>query len=362
MWPYLLLYTLALFCAFSDLLPIKNRWIACGTLLVVMAVMAIFRDNIGGYDFFMYSLYYKAAVPINDYLAGRFVPEYHSKDFECGFAFLCCLIKTFDWTKGPYLLFMVITSFNFVIFYKALKKYTPFVFIAILFYLYKGYIWHNFTLLRQSVSIALFMYSIQYIKDKKMLKYMGLNLIGFCFHESAIILFPLYFLLDKKYTTPTLIIFMLIALGCNIGNVLPVVCMKLAGLLGMEGRLGVYMGGHSSINPMNFLEILLILSISLYQRGKYDKEEPFFNIFLNMFVFSSLIILSCSAIDIFARFKEYFVVAYMVLISYMVGHLESKRSQFVAFGCLALYVLAGYVRYLLTFDQGGLLPYKWILF
>ena len=68
MWPYLSYILLLFFCAFSDLLPIKNRWIACGTLLAVMAVMAIFRDNIGGYDFFMYSLYYKAAVPINDYL------------------------------------------------------------------------------------------------------------------------------------------------------------------------------------------------------------------------------------------------------------------------------------------------------
>jgi hypothetical protein len=138
--------------------------------------------------------------------------------------------------------------------------------------------------------------------------------------------------------------------------------MQLAELSGLGNRLGVYMGENLRINPLNFIEILMITSVALFKRKNYEAEEPYFNIFLNMFVFSSLIILSLSSLEIFARFKEYFVFAYMVLVSYMIGHIENKRSQFVAFGCLALYVLAGYVRYLLTFDQGGLLPYKWILF
>ena len=362
MWPYLLLYIIALFCAFTDILSVRNRWIVCGILLVLMTTMAVFRDKLGGNDFFMYSWFYQSAVPIRAYFEGKFVPEYHSKHFESGFAFVCCLIKTFDWTKGPYLLFAILTSFNFVLFYKSLKKYTPYIFIAILFYLYKGYFWHNFTLLRQSVSIALFMYSIQYLKDRKMTQYMLINLIGFSFHHSAIILFPLYFILNKRYTTPSFIILMLIAIGCNISNTSSTICMRLAELSGLGNRLGVYMGENLRINPLNFIEILMITSVALFKRKNYEAEEPYFNIFLNMFVFSSLIILSLSSLEIFARFKEYFVFAYMVLVSYMVGHIKNKKDQLLVFGGVALYVLVGYVRYLLIYDQGGLIPYKWILF
>lgn len=98
----------------------------------------------------------------------------------------------------------------------------------------------------------------------------------------------------------------------------------------------------------------------MYGRLNYEKKEPYFNLFLNLFVVSSFVIIAFASFEIFARFKEYFVIAYMVLFSYFIGHIQDTRTRTAAFLLFAAYCFLGYLRYIYTFDAGGLLPYKWI--
>ncbi|MCB9018441.1 MAG: EpsG family protein [Prevotellaceae bacterium] len=362
MLPYLLLFILMCICATTDIYPLRNRWIITSITFIVALGMIILRDELGGSDYFMYKLFYSKVVPLADYLNGQYEPFYRTKIFEVGFVTLCSAIKSFDFTKGPYLMIFVISTFTLSTLWLSLKRYTPYIFIALLFYLYKAYFWHEFTLLRQSISIALFVFSIRYIKEKKYVKYIFINLIGVSMHASAIILIPLIFILNKKWKDTDIFILICIAFFLNMaGSYLFTFAMKIAGIVGLESRFGFYLYNERAINPLNFIEIMIILFISLFYRKQYEKEEPYFNIFLNMFVFSSFLIIAFSSFEIFARFKEYFVISYMILISYIIGDIKNNRTKIAAFSLFCAYVLLGYVRYLLTFDAGGLIPYKWIL-
>lgn len=362
MWPYIVLILLALLCASTDISPVKNRIVITLPFILLMFAMAAFRDNMGGFDYEMYSYYYEHVVGVRDYFRGLYEPFFRSKSFEEGFIILSSVIRSLDFTQGPCFFFFMIALVSFSIFLSSLKEYTPFVYIAILFYLYKAYFWHDYTLTRQSIAIALFTFSIRYIYRKEYLKYIAFNLVAFSMHHSAIILFPLCFFMNYKFSIKSILIMILVAIIFGMtGSFAQGLCVKLAEMFNLGNRFTSYLVCTGTINPLNFLEIFVILFFALFYRNFYESKEPYFNIFLNLFLFSSLILIAFSSFELFSRFKEYFVVAYMILISYMVGHIQVNKIRWIVFGFLSLYVMVGYFRYIIIFGFGDLLPYRWVL-
>lgn len=362
MVPYLLLFILAFACAATDVYPMKNKWVLVVPFIAVMFVMVAFRDGLGGTDYTMYKYFYSKVVSLPEYLQGHYVPHYRTKTFEVGFVTFSSIIRIFDTSKTPYVYMFSIAVINVVLLFSSVRKYTPYIFLALLFYMYKAYFWHEFTLLRQSIAIGLFMYSIQYIKSRDPLKYFAINLLGMSMHASAIILLPLYFFVGKRYDDFKIFMIVAIAFLLNVlGPNIFYLGVRLASFVGMANRFSTYFIA-KSINPLNFLEILFVLFVALNRRKFYEEKEPYFNIFLNLFVISSFLIIAFSSFEIFARFKEYFVVAYMILFSYFIGHIKDTRTKTAAFMLFTAYCFAGYIRYLYTFHGGSLLPYKWILF
>lgn len=358
---YIVLIILALLCAATDVSPVKNRIVVTLPFITLMFLMAALRDHLGG-DYEMYELYYSHVVGIGDYLKGLYEPFYRSKSFESGFVILSSMIRSIDFTNGPYVFTFMIAVVSFSIFIPSLKEYTPYVYIAILFYMYKAYFWHDFTLARQSVAIALFTFSIRYVFRKEYWKYIVLNLLALSMHHSAIILLPLCFFMNYKFSIKTILIVMLVAVVLSFtGFKLFEICSHIAEVFGLGNRMAFYAIGKGVINPLNFIEIFIMLFIALFYREYYEEKEPYFNIFLNLFIVSSFIIVAFSSFEVFARFKEYFVVAYMMLVSYMVGHIESNRNRWIVFAGLSIYVVLGYFRYIIIFGYGAMIPYKWIL-
>lgn len=361
MIPYVILILLAILCAATDVVPVKNRFVITVPFIVLMFMMAAFRDHIGG-DYEMYESFYVRIVGIGDYFRGLYHPFYRTKSFEEGFVVFSSLVRSIDFTHGPYFFTFVIAVVTFSIFIPSLKEYTPYVYIAILFYMYKAYFWHDFTLARQALSIAFFTFSIRYVLRKEYWKYILLNLVAFSMHYSAIILLPLCFFLNHKFSIRTILIIMLVAVSLSIvGKSLFSLCIHLADVIGIGNRFANYVMDKGTINPLNFIEIFIILVCALFYRNYYEEKEPYFNIFLNLFIISSFLIIAFSSFEIFARFKEFFVIAYMILISYMIGHVESTRNRWLLLGFLSIYVMLGYFRYIITFGNGNLIPYKWIL-
>lgn len=356
---YIILILLALLCASTDVSPVKNRIVVTLPFIVLLFLMSALRDHMGGFDYDMYAIYYSRIVNIVDYFNGSYHSYFRTKNFEEGFVVLSSLIRTIDFTNGPYFFFFTLALITFGIFLPSLKEYTPYVFIAILFYLYKGYFWHNFTLVRQAASIAFFVYSIRYVRSKEYWKYIVFNLIAFSIHHAAVILIPLCFILNYKLSIKTILIMFSVAfVFCLSGPLMKDICMQIASIFGMGSRLASYISDKGTINPLNFCEILVILFVALFYRNDYEKKEPYFNIFLNLFIISSLILIAFSSFEIIARFKEYFVIAYMILVSYMVGHIENNRDRWVVFALFSFYVTVGYFRYLVFFRE---IPYKWLL-
>jgi hypothetical protein len=64
--------------------------------------------------------------------------------------------------------------------------------------------------MRNSKAILLFLFSLRYIEKKQIIKYIIVNTLGVLLHATAIIVLPLYFILNKKISRK-LVLFIFIA-------------------------------------------------------------------------------------------------------------------------------------------------------
>lgn len=75
---------------------------------------------------------------------------------------------------------------------KTIKRYTSYIFLGLLMYYVLLYFDFNFQVLRQSLSVAIFLTSIPYFEENKWGKYYIINIIALLFHDATIfcLIFP----------------------------------------------------------------------------------------------------------------------------------------------------------------------------
>lgn len=120
--------------------------------------------------------------------------------FEVGFTLLSILIKTIS---DNYLFYQSVLALIDIAILIALFKYhvPDQVELCCVFYFCFGAPALEFNLLRNAKSIMFFLLSIKYAHERRPLPYFALNTIGAFFHTSALIYFPLYFVLNKRFPT-----------------------------------------------------------------------------------------------------------------------------------------------------------------
>lgn len=90
--------------------------------------------------------------------------------------------------------------------------YSAFVYVTIY------YIVHELTQIRVGVASGLFLLSLKYVVNRNHKGFLILNLLGFLFHYSAIVAFPIYFLSAKKINIKLYLILPIIAIFIALFN------------------------------------------------------------------------------------------------------------------------------------------------
>ncbi|QNU66607.1 EpsG family protein [Ruminiclostridium herbifermentans] len=116
--------------------------------------------------------------------------------WELGFTYLIKLIALFtdecQWMFAG-------TAFVFCFFvYKAIFNSSKNVCQSIFLLLITTLYFFSLNGIRQGIAVAIFLYSIKYIKDKKLFKYILVILFAASFHTIALIFLPLYFICNIK--------------------------------------------------------------------------------------------------------------------------------------------------------------------
>ena len=188
---------------------------------------------------------------------------------EPGFTLFCLLVKTLT---GDYIFLNVFSiTIYLVLFLRFCKQFgiqnKPLV--LMLFLAMDGAV-IAINLIRNCISIAIWLNALIYIKEKKPLPYFALCLLALTFHFSALLFFPLYFLLNLKTNRwvflCSFIFFFLFFLTKQS------IILNALQILGLEGALEVKAEAYTELyvtsrvlNPSGTLEIFaLVILVFIY--------------------------------------------------------------------------------------------------
>ena len=209
MWLYLLIFFIPVFFFLSTTQGRNQHGSFLFLFLLGLSLFVGFSDMFGGYDRYIYGEFFDNIADVTtmkgDYSDSLFYNFYSS---EIGYTFLNVLISFF--TENRYIFILIVTLIIYICLFISLRKYTENYPLAVILFLGLWFFF-TFTYLRQVLGATIVWLGIQYVIDRKFLKFLIVFLIGFSMHNSAIIFFPLYFIPIRKFS-PRLIVGVMLVL------------------------------------------------------------------------------------------------------------------------------------------------------
>jgi hypothetical protein len=328
--PYIFFFLYLVFLLIVELHYIKQG--KKNKIIQKMACLGfIFFFGLRGYivgDVFVYSDWFNSLPTL---FSDAFFIYWKSFKLNFGFSFLMILIKTI-WNN--YLFFQFIcTIIQVVLLDIAIQRYSKkyYVLTCILFYTFGG-TFLSLNLIRNYISILIFILSLKYIETCKFSKYLFLNLLGFTIHFSSILFIPFYFILKaeiKKIWFWSVFIIGIILYVTQI-KYLYLICDFLGSLLPpIFGNIvrGYAIAGRSLIVEftisMGFFERGLSFVLMMFFYNSYSRNNITSRIFMNiLLVYIISFYYFGEFADIMGRFMTLFVCYYWFLFPKFFGKLK----------------------------------------
>lgn len=263
---------------------------------------------------------------------------------ESGFLIYMATIKI---VVKDYFIFIFINNLiDAIVIHFFLKKYSEYYSLGFLIFIIMGGFYYETDLLRNAKSIMLFLVSIKYLKERKIIVYFLLNIVGMLFHKSSIIFLPLYFIANIFISQKAFIVIFII------GNIIFLteleyikpILLKVSELVGGKYLITVEMYlMNKNMNTsygitVGYIERLITSALILIYYKKLIKLSSFNIIFINLFLLYFISYFFLSEIMVIpVRIGLLFVGSYWILIPALVKCIEVENNKKIFLIYLILY-------------------------
>ena len=262
---------------------------------------------------------------------------------EEGFMFLCQSIKSMGGTVQH--LFFVVTLINITLITCALRRYTQYPVVGLLCYYCLLYFQLEMIYIRQATAVALCFFALQYIRPKKIVPYMLFILLACTFHRVAVLMIPLYFVMDRKL--PAWLYLTVIGIGAVImwAGVpwIKTIFLTVSGWLGdayAEKAESYTENAFYNVNrgiSVGFVLNMAILAVIMFFKKQID-EKPYGTIMLNMFAASLMLYYyGYELIEVSNRVRLFFLIGLIALLPMILEVLPIFMERLAALVVVAMY-------------------------
>ena len=261
--------------------------------------------------------------------------------FEKGFVIYSSIIKTIF---PNYFIWVFINSLiDLSILYLFFKKYSASTVLSFIVFIAFSGLAIEFNLYRNSKAIMLFLLSIPYLKERKIVPYMCINLVAAFFHISAIIYFPLYFILTKEFPrvliwTIFLVVNIVVIFHLSISNYILSLGEALLGDSVSYAKMLLYSNSGNAYGlTFGFLERTFAFLLFTLYYDKLCEQDEMNRIFYNCFVLYYTLFHLFLDIQVFTeRIPLLFVFSYWILYPNVIKSFKIKNNALVVMACLTV--------------------------
>ena len=342
--PYLIVLLLYIYISF--LKRKETQYLLCGTIFLLFFGL---KGYVGWDWYSYYSIYeYEPHIIIEKY------------EYEPLFGLLMYLSKLLGLSYWGFC--FISTFFDYVLLHLIFKQYIKKYYAWGFFFFIVFSLGYEINAIRNAKSLLIFVYSLKYVNSKELLKFVFLNFIGLGFHTSAILFFPLYYILNRKFNRKVILVLFIIGnllflLQIGISKMILIPILDVFGEVYSVMLTNYLESDNFSANygiSVGFLERIILFIIIYKNEHKLKGLNEYNYIFINTSYMYLLLMAFCSDFSIFIdRVAAIFRYFYWLLLPYIlfVHKLIPYRKYLIMF-----YMLFSFVR---TISSTNLILYNY---
>nr|WP_319489978.1 EpsG family protein [uncultured Caproiciproducens sp.] len=297
-----------------------NNAVFLGISGVAMIVLSALRANTVGIDYKQYADYF---TQVHDGGWSFLISSANGYRIEPGYSLLNYLVSLFTSDVRIYMLIVSILVITLTV--VLLYKYSPIPWVGMFVFGSFGFLGNSLSFLRQSIAIAIFLFAIEFLKDKKLAPYLIIILLAASFHKAMLIMIPVYFIAHikvnwKSLTTYAAITALIMGLSWPLFNVVTKYVYQYyatqEGLYYMNGR-----DWQTAAIPVITMVTILILKDFILKR------DPKNIVLINFSIYSGLLYIMTCQHFLFQRFGMMFFTSAFLLIPEMLASVGVNAEQ-----------------------------------
>jgi transmembrane protein EpsG len=298
-----------------------NLILSLGALLSLFSASGL-RTNIGD------TYFYKHAYEVNDFSWNQI-----SDQENVGFWLFQKVLKNFS--EDPKILIFTAAVITNVLIIFIFYKYSRMFELSTYVYITGGLYLVSMNGIRQVMTAAIIFTATKFLIEGNWFKYILVVIIASTFHESVLILIPIYFIVrTKAWSKATFILLffaILIVIGFDQFSSILFSTIK-------DTQYGYYQNfEEGGANILRVAVYAVPLIIAYFGREKLREIFPESDYIVNMSLIGLIFMIISTQNWIFARFSIYFNLYELILVSWIVKLFREKDQRFVYYGILICY-------------------------
>ena len=210
MWLYIIIFLIPIIYFILQGRNGAKNTIFLVAYMIFLALFVGFSDMLGGYDRYIYGEVFDRMADVTREGGNPWKGEAFSVfGTEFGYGSLNAIISFF--TSNRYIFILIVTLIIYLLLYKSFKEYIEDYPMALI--LFMGlWFFFTFTYLRQVLAATIIWFSIRYIIDRDLKRFLLVWFIAYSFHNSATIFLPVYFIVTKRIPMQLVLLLMAVVL------------------------------------------------------------------------------------------------------------------------------------------------------
>ncbi|MDF2834502.1 MAG: Capsular polysaccharide biosynthesis protein [Paenibacillus sp.] len=315
--------------------PIQPNKLAAALAAITLVLVSGLRNNIG--DTFLY---------MHGYRVNPLDWEQVFQEKDIAFGILQLLLQRM--TSDPQIMIFVTGLVTNILIVIAMYRYARLFEVALYVYITSGAFIVSMNGLRQYLAAAIIFIGTKYLLQGKWRPYMCVVLAASLFHQSALIMVPIYFVVRQKaWTKLTMFLIamaLVIVLGYNYFSE-----MLFSAIADTQyGQYEAFQEGGANI--LRVVIQLIPLIIAFFGREKLRAIFPGGDVFVNLSIIASVLMIIATQNWIFARLTIYFALYQVVLISWLTKLFRKKDERVVYIGIALFYFMYFFYENVMILD------------
>jgi len=276
------------FLPVASFLEFSNKKVSKQSYVLIVVIMCLTAGL--GYalspDWVAYFDTFNALAYVNWSEFGRFA---YMAGMEKGYLGLNKILVDYGFDFG--MLTLIVATTSLILKTTTFYKYGGFPFLVLFIYAMPNFMFEEHVHIRQGLANAIALYSIRYVIDRNLIKFLICITIGFQFHESIIVFLLAYWIAPMKFDEKFigwLVVFSIIGFYTGLNSIIEIIMDFMPiGQDKFESYQSQLYDQGNGVAVGDFVKIISILSIIIY--NKYAVEDKLYCYFRNLFVFGVLL-------------------------------------------------------------------------